>query len=150
MNAVGWSGWTATTEGPMQMLYACENVRTVRHGAKINTPPMKAFRAPGFVEGTFGLECLIDELAAKLELDPLELRRRNYADSNDGTPFSSKNLMQCYELAQKHWERRHEVRARSTGTWKHGVGMARQIWYGGGGPPSYAWIRAARTAGPRS
>ena len=63
----------------MQMLYACENVRTVRYGAKINTPPMKAFRAPGFVEGTFGLECLIDELAAKLDLDPLELRRTNYA-----------------------------------------------------------------------
>jgi xanthine dehydrogenase YagR molybdenum-binding subunit len=117
-------------------------VRTVRHGAKINTPPMKAFRAPGFVEGTFGLECLIDELAEKLELDPLELRRRNYADSNDGTPFSSKELMRCYELAQKHWDRRDEVRARSTDTWKHGVGMASQIWFGGGGPPSYAWIRA--------
>jgi xanthine dehydrogenase YagR molybdenum-binding subunit len=142
VNAVGWSGWSAMTEGPMQMLYACENVRTVRHGAKINTPPMKAFRAPGFVEGTFGLECLMDELAAKLELDPLELRRRNYADSNDGKPFSSKNLMHCYDLAQKHWDRRDEVRARSTGTWKHGVGMASQIWFGGGGPPSYAWIRA--------
>ena len=142
INAVGWSGWSAMTEGPTQMLYACENVRTVRHGAKINTPPMKAFRAPGFVEGTFSLECLIDELAAKLELDPLELRRRNYADSNDDKPFSSKNLMQCYELAQKHWDRRDEVRARSTDTWKHGVGMASQIWFGGGGPPSYAWIRA--------
>ena len=141
VNAVGWSGWSAMTEGPMQMLYACENVRTVRHGAKINTPPMKAFRAPGFVEGTFSLECLIDELAAKLEVDPLELRRRNYADSNDGKPYSSKNLMQCYELAQKHWDRRHEVRARSTDTWKHGVGMASQIWFGGGGPPSYAWTR---------
>ena len=141
INAVGWSGWSAMTEGPMQMLYACENVRTVRHGAKINTPPMKAFRAPGFVEGTFGLECLIDELAAKLDLDPLELRRRNYADSNDGKPFSSKNLKECYDLAQKHWDRRHEVRARSTDTWKHGVGMASQIWFGGGGPPSYAWTR---------
>ena len=41
-----------------------------RYGAKINTPPMKAFRAPGFVEGTFGLECLIDELAARLEHRP--------------------------------------------------------------------------------
>ena len=46
-NAVGWSGWNASTEGPMQMLYDCENVRTVTYGAKINTPPMKAFRAPG-------------------------------------------------------------------------------------------------------
>ena len=80
INGVGWSGWSAMTDGPMQMLYSCDNVRTVRHGAKINMPPMKAFRAPGFVEGTFGLECLIDELAAKLELDPLELRRKNYAD----------------------------------------------------------------------
>jgi xanthine dehydrogenase YagR molybdenum-binding subunit len=141
INGVGWSGWSATTDGPMQMLYACDNVRTTRHGAKINMPPMKAFRAPGFVEGTFGLECLIDELAAKLELDPLELRRKNYADSNDGTPYSSKNLHECYDLAVKHWDRREEVRARSTDTWKHGVGMASQIWYGGGGPPSYAWTR---------
>jgi CO/xanthine dehydrogenase Mo-binding subunit len=141
VNAVGWSGWSAMTDGPMQMLYACDNVRTVRHGAKINTPPMKAFRAPGFVEGTFGLECIVDELAAKLELDPLELRRLNYTHSNDGTPYSSKNLMQCYDLAQKHWDRRHEVRARSTDIWKYGVGMASQIWYGGGGPPSYAWTR---------
>ena len=33
------------------------------------------------------------------------------------------------------------MRARSTDTWKHGVGMASQIWFGGGGPPSYAWTR---------
>jgi xanthine dehydrogenase YagR molybdenum-binding subunit len=140
-NSVGWSGWTASTEGPMRMLYDCENVRTVTYGAKLNTPPMKAFRAPGFVEGTFGLECLIDELAAQLDVDPLELRRRNYAGTNEGTPFSSKNLEECYRSAQPHWERRHEVRARSDAVWKRGVGMASQIWYGGGGPPSYAWVR---------
>jgi CO/xanthine dehydrogenase Mo-binding subunit len=141
VNATGWGGWVTGTDGPMRMLYDCENVRTVVYGAKTNTPPMKAFRAPGFVEGTFGLECLIDELAARLDVDPLELRRRNYAGSNDGTPFSSKNLMECYELAQKHWDRRHDVRARSDSTWKRGIGMASQIWYGGGGPPSYAWTR---------
>jgi CO/xanthine dehydrogenase Mo-binding subunit len=140
-NSVGWSGWNAGTEGPMQMLYDCENVRTVTYGAKLNTPPMKAFRAPGFVEGTFGLECLVDELAAKLDVDPLELRRSNYASSNDGTPFSSKNLEDCYRRAEPHWERRHEVHARSDAVWKRGVGMASQIWYGGGGPPSYAWVR---------
>ena len=123
------------------MLYACDNVRTVTYGAQLNTPPMKAFRAPGFAEGTFGLECLIDDLAARLDVDPLELRRRNYADSNEGTPFSSKNLEECYRLAEKHWERRHEVRAGSDAVWKRGVGMASQIWYGGGGPPSYAWVR---------
>ena len=141
VNAVGWSGWVASTEGPMQMLYACDNVRTVTFGARINSPPMLAFRAPGFVEGTFGLECLIDEVAARLGLDPLEVRRRNYADSHDDRPYSSKNLMECYRRAESHWERRDEVRARSAGPWKRGLGLASQVWYGGGGPPSYAWIR---------
>jgi len=143
VNAVGWSGWTSSTEGPMQMLYACPNVTTTTYGAKLNQPPMKAFRAPGFVEGTFGLESLLDELASKLGVDPLELRRLNYAqnDANDDRPFSSKQLLECYRRAEPHWERRHEVRARSTDTVKRGVGMASQIWYGGGGPPSYAWVR---------
>ncbi len=143
VNVVGFAGFSASTSGPMQMLYACPNVRTVDYGAKVNTPPNAAFRAPGYVEGTFGLECLLDELAARLELDPLELRRRNHSDTDllDGRPFSSKNLMECYRRADAHWERRHEVRARSEGPWKRGVGLASQIWYGGGGPPSYAWVR---------
>jgi CO/xanthine dehydrogenase Mo-binding subunit len=141
VNAVGWSGWTASTEGPMQMLYDCENVRTVTYGAKVNTPPMKAFRAPGFVEGTFGLERLLDELAARLDIDPLELRRRNYAGAAEDRPYSSKRLMECYQRAEPHWARRDEVRARSEGPRKHGIGLASQVWYGGGGPPSYAFVR---------
>jgi CO/xanthine dehydrogenase Mo-binding subunit len=143
VNAIGFSGWSASTEGPMKMLYACENVRTVQYPVKVNLPPMAAFRAPGFVEGTFALECLLDELAAKLDIDPLELRRRNYASSDrvDDRPFSSKNLEECYRRAEPHWAKREEVRARSNGPWKHGIGLASQIWYGGGGPPSYAWIR---------
>jgi CO/xanthine dehydrogenase Mo-binding subunit len=141
VNATGWDGWAAPTDGPMRLLYDCENVRTTLYPAKLNTPPMKAFRAPGFVEGTFGLECLLDELAAKLDIDSLELRRLNYASASDERPYSSKNLMECYKRAEKHWQRRDEVRAQSAGSWKRGVGLASQIWYGGGGPPSYAWVR---------
>src|SRR5207248_6350819 len=113
VNAVGWKGWSGPTYGPMEMLYACENVRTLTYGAKLNLPPNAAFRAPGFVENTFRLECLLDELAAKLDVNPLELQRRNYADSDrmDARPFSSKNLAECYRRAEPHWERRHEVRA---------------------------------------
>jgi CO/xanthine dehydrogenase Mo-binding subunit len=140
---IGFDGWLASPAGPAQMLYACEHVRTTVAGAKVNTPPMKAFRAPGFVEGTFGLESALDALAAKLGVDPLEMRRRNYAttDPRDGTPFSDKRLDRVYDLAEPHWERRHEVRARSDERWRRGVGLASQIWYGGGGPPSYAWVR---------
>jgi CO/xanthine dehydrogenase Mo-binding subunit len=141
--SLGWRGWLPGTAGPMQMLYACENVRTVEYGAKLNLPPMAAFRAPGFVEGTWSLECLLDKLAAELDIDPLELRRRNYAnvDPMDGRPYSANELMECYRRAEPYWERRAEVRARSDEVWKRGVGMASQIWYGGGGPPSYAWVR---------
>ncbi len=146
VNSTGWGGWTAPTYGPMEMLYACENVRTLTYSAKLNTPPMLAFRAPGFVEGTFGLESLLDRLAARLDIDPLELRKRNYAHSLDDHTYSSKNLMECYRLAEPHWERRHEVRARSDGPWKRGVGLASQTWYGGGGPPSYAWVRLGSDA----
>jgi CO/xanthine dehydrogenase Mo-binding subunit len=143
VNAIGWDGFSGPTYGPMEMLYDCDNVSTTTFGAKLNTPPNAAFRAPGFVEGTFGLECILDELAAKLDLDPLELRRRNYAghDLVEGRPFSSKNLLDCYRMAEPHWARREQVRARSDEIWKRGVGLASQVWYGGGGPPSYAWIR---------
>jgi CO/xanthine dehydrogenase Mo-binding subunit len=143
VNAVGWDGWSSPVEGPMQQLYSCPNVKTTTWGAKLNQPPMRPFRAPGFVEGTFGLESLMDVLASKLGMDPLELRRLNYAHSDPSgeKPFSSKNLMECYRRAEPHWERRHEVRARSSDTVKRGVGMASQVWYGAGGPPSYAWIR---------
>jgi CO/xanthine dehydrogenase Mo-binding subunit len=143
VNATGWGGWSSPVEGPMQQLYSCPNVKTTTYAARINQPPMKAFRAPGFVEGTFGLESILDVLAAKLGIDPLDLRRLNYAvhDPGDDRPFSGKNLMECYRRAEPHWNRRHEVRARSTETIKRGVGMASQVWYGGGGPPSYAWIR---------
>ncbi len=143
VNAVGYSGFSPSTAGPMQLLYACPNVRTTELGARINTAPNAAFRAPGFVEGTFGLECLLDELAARLDLDPLELRRRNHSDhdASDERPFSSKQLLECYRRAEEHWARGDEVRGRSQGPWRHGVGLASQVWFGGGGPPSYAWVR---------
>ena len=143
VNTIGWSGFSGPTYGPIEMLYACENVRTQTYGTKLNLPPNAAFRAPGFVEGTFGLECVLDELAARLELDPLELRRRNHADNDlaDGRPYSSKKLLECYDRADEHWARREEVRARSEGPVRRGTGLASQIWYGGGGPPSYAWVR---------
>ncbi len=141
--ALGWDGWLPTTAGPMQMLYACENVETVEYGARLNTPPMDAFRAPGFVEGVWGLERLLDEIAVRLELDPLEIRIRNHADADpkDARPFSGKNLIECYKRAEPHWERRHGVRARSEGPWKRGVGLATQIWFGSAAPPSYATVR---------
>src|SRR5205823_1427699 len=47
VNAVGWKGWSGPTYGPMEMLYACENVRTLTYGAKLNLPPRSEERRVG-------------------------------------------------------------------------------------------------------
>ena len=81
------------------MLYACPNVKTVTRGAKINTPPMRPFRAPGFVEGTFGLESLLDELAARLDIDPLELRRATTPRRPGSAAVQRQEPGECYRRA---------------------------------------------------
>jgi xanthine dehydrogenase YagR molybdenum-binding subunit len=81
-------------------LYHCENV-VLRHRLiplDIHTP--LDMRAPGAAVGLYALECAMDELAAKLGIDPIELRLRNYAerDGNTGKPFSSKSLREAYRV----------------------------------------------------
>ena len=86
---------------PALSLYACPNVRTMTFPVKTSLRAQNAFRAPGVVEGVTVLEQAIDELAAKLELDPLELRRLNHVDRDQasGLPYSSKRLLACYDRA---------------------------------------------------
>ncbi len=54
-------------------------------------------RAPGEAVGTFALECAIDELAAALGIDPIELRIRNEPekDPTTGLPFSSRHIVEA-------------------------------------------------------
>ncbi|QIA27311.1 xanthine dehydrogenase family protein molybdopterin-binding subunit [Thermaerobacter sp. PB12/4term] len=98
--AVGVLGSPGSIGGPARQLYAIPNVRTVEVPVHTNTGPTAAFRAPGYVEGTVALEVLMDELARRLVLDPLELRLRNYAevDPTSGRPYSSKGLRQAYAM----------------------------------------------------
>ena len=67
-------------------------------------------RAPPEQPYMFPLECAIDELAVKIGMDPIELRRRNepVRDPVTGLPFSSRHLMACLDqaAAQFGWERR--------------------------------------------
>ena len=74
-----------------QRLYQCPNVRTEQMGIYINAGPSIAFRAPGHVEGAFALESAMDELARALNMDPLALRLRNYAntDQKKGQPYTT-------------------------------------------------------------
>ena len=61
------------------------NAHAMRFPVKLNLRPVNAFRGPGYVEGTTAYEQAIDELAAALELDPLELRRRLHVDHDQGS-----------------------------------------------------------------
>ena len=98
------------------------------------------------------LEIALDELAEAVGMDPLELRRINYVegDQQAGRPYSSKNLLDCYDRAAElaGWADRDGLR--SEDRIRRGMGMATQIWWGGGGPPAYAEVRLGRDAVPCS
>jgi xanthine dehydrogenase YagR molybdenum-binding subunit len=93
-----------------QMLYACPNGVTTHRLVKLNTGTPTFQRAPGEATGSFALEVAMDELAYALKLDPVAVRLRNYADAtaDDGKPFSSKHLRECYSEAAARfgWSRR--------------------------------------------
>ena len=128
--------------GPVRQLYACPHVKTEQYLVFTNTGPLSAFRGPGYVEGTFALESIMDELAEKLGMDPLSLRLKNYTDLNQTTakPYSTKGLREAYTTgAQKiHWEDRPPE---GQGNKRRGRGMASQVWGGSGGPPAYALVK---------
>jgi xanthine dehydrogenase YagR molybdenum-binding subunit len=112
-----------------RMLYACPNVETSHRLVRLDVGTPTFQRAPGESTGTFALESAMDELAYALRVDPLELRLRNYAETapDDGKPWSSKSLRECYRQGAERfgWSKR-KPRPRSTreGNWLVGWGMA--------------------------
>ena len=145
--ALGAAGWLAGPGRIYHELYTCANVHTVETFAYVNTSPMASFRAPGHTEGAFGLECAMDALARELAIDPLELRRRNYADHDQdkSRPYSHKALDACYDQGAERfgWKKSRAAR-RETGRLRRGVGMSSVVWGAGGGPPAYATVRINR------
>lgn len=144
--AMGVGGWFASPGKIYHELYACPNVRTTETFVYTHTGAMASFRAPGHVEGAFGLECTMDALARELAIDPLELRRRNYADHDQekSRPYSEKRLDECYRLgAEKFgWDKFSAGRlGRAENRTRRGKGMASICWGAGGGPPAYATVR---------
>ena len=138
------AGWVPSVSGPVREMYECRNVRARDYGVLTNTGPMAAFRAPGYVEGMFALEVLMDELAAKLKMDPLALRIHNYARRLplNKMLYSSNGLLDAYQEGAQaiDWEKKRKAK-KDGGPIRRGVGMASQIWGGAGGPPSYADIK---------
>lgn len=101
------------------------------YGVQTNRFGTGSYRGPGGPQAAFALESLIDELAVKLELDPIELRLRNLAAAGDamvdGEPWPLLGHRQVLEAAAAHplWRGRADLPP------DEGVGLAVGVWPGG-------------------
>ncbi len=142
--ASGAYPYRAGCSWPLRTLYKCPNVEAFDHSVFINAGPGRPLRAPGHVQGTFALESLMDELAEEIGMDPVEFRIRNLTDRDQvmDAPYTSKFLKEAYEAGAEAigWKQR-KAPGSDTGPIKTGMGMASQIWWGGGGPPASATLK---------
>jgi xanthine dehydrogenase YagR molybdenum-binding subunit len=110
-------------------LYAGANRLTRHRLAPLDIPVASSMRAPGEAVGMLALECAMDELAEKLELDPIELRLRNEPteDPEKHIPYSSRHLIACLQEGARRfgWDRRNPKPSQvRDGRWLVGMGMA--------------------------
>jgi xanthine dehydrogenase YagR molybdenum-binding subunit len=118
-------GGTKTTT----RLYACPNVASMVSivRADRNTPGF--MRSPPEVPYLFALESAMDELAVKLNMDPIELRRFNdtMTEPIGGKPYTSRSLMACFDEGAKAfgWSKRTaQPKSMADGDWLIGYGCA--------------------------
>lgn len=121
--------WTEPAAILSRMLYACDNQSTTHRLVKMNVAVPTFTRAPGEASGSFALESAVDELAVRLAMDPLALRLRNYAETDQGSglPFSSKSLRECYRVGAERFgwkDRPMQAGTLRDGHWRVGMGMA--------------------------
>lgn len=118
-------GGTKTTT----RLYACPNVDSLVSivRADRNTPGF--MRSPPEVPYLFALESAMDELAVKLQMDPIELRRINdtMKEPIGGKSYTSRSLMACFDEGAKAfgWSKRNMIpKSVADGDWLIGYGCA--------------------------
>jgi xanthine dehydrogenase YagR molybdenum-binding subunit len=110
-------------------LYAGRNRLTRHRLAPLDIPVASSMRAPGEAVGLMALECAMDELAEKLNLDPMELRIRNEPteDPEKHIPYSSRHLIPCMQEGARRfgWGKRNQKPGQvRDGRWLVGIGMA--------------------------
>ncbi|MFN8675081.1 MAG: xanthine dehydrogenase family protein molybdopterin-binding subunit [Thermomicrobiales bacterium] len=147
LTALIHTGTTATTTHaryPEQLsltsrhVYATTNLRSGQDVVNLDTVANTWMRAPGDALATYALEVAIDELAVAMQLDPIELRRRNEPtqDPTTGAPFSSRHLLECFAQGAEvfGWARRPpEPRSQRVGQWLVGQGVAASYF------PHFRW-----------
>ena len=90
-----------------------------------------AMRGYDIPQGDFAAECLMDDLAAAIHMDPLAFRLKNcmeegYKDPHNGITFYSYGLKKCIEAGKEavHWDEKRAAYIFQTGSRRRGIGMA--------------------------
>ncbi|WP_320958576.1 xanthine dehydrogenase subunit XdhA [Enterocloster asparagiformis] len=90
-----------------------------------------AMRGYGIPQAAFAAECMADDLALQLGMDPLEFRRKNcmqagYEDPHTHVKFNSYGLMECMEKGREliGWDEKRREYVNQTGPVRRGIGMA--------------------------
>lgn len=115
-------GTGAGCSGPASHLYTSAALHTEENDVFINAGPAAAFRAPGHPQGAFALEQTIDELAEKLNMEPIDFR-----DKIDENPVRRVERQIVRESAL--WKSRNPQPNADRGSIKRGVGLSQSVWY---------------------
>jgi xanthine dehydrogenase molybdenum-binding subunit len=108
-------------------LYQCPNVETVVHPVYTNMSVAANYRGPAYPQGIFGIESVMDDVAHKLNLDPLEFRLKNFTRKyHDDLPYTSNGLEECLRRGATAigWKQRWRPAASDRGPVKRGLGCA--------------------------
>jgi CO/xanthine dehydrogenase Mo-binding subunit len=114
--------------------YDLEHVKSIGYDVVTNRPKQAAYRAPGAPMVAFAVESVLDELAKKIGMDPIDLRLKNAAKegtkSSYGPKYNRIGLIQCLEAAKKHPNYKAPLGP------NQGRGMAAGFWFNFGGQTS--------------
>jgi len=139
-----YAGRYAMTLHQISELYRCPSVRVRIVAVYTNTTPTGPQRGVLDPIATFSTEAAIDDLAARLGMDPLALRMKNYAedfqgldDTTPALPYTSKHLDACLAAVADAigWSERDRMKAEARGPVRRGVGIAAYCIERGGYAP---------------
>src|SRR5262245_32007163 len=108
-------------------VYQCPNIETVVYPVYTNKTVSGNFRGPEFPQGFFGIQSMMDDVAAKLRMDPVEFIQRNMTRKfRDETPYSNYTLDECIRRGVDafEWKKRWHPPGADRGPIKRGAGVA--------------------------
>ncbi len=108
-------------------LYQCPNVESTVYPVYTNRAVSGNYRAPEFPQGFFGIQSMMDDVAYKMKMDPVEFVLKNMTrKSNDEVPYSNYTLEECIRRGAEafEWKKRWHAPGAVPGAIKRGAGMA--------------------------